>query len=561
MTYSETELCEITQSYWSKKEKYPNEAWHFYLNEAVLDSQPLNPPCSLLELEIAYARSREQAPQPNDEDVTLVILVGESFEPLLQSVWAHNPSRLVPVVNLYYGDADPNLKLTKEDEKVRGYERGSDHWARFQDHLEKLTWKHDLKLKVIPAVQDRRDSSTEEPAGTFYTVADNPTAVFDFLRQVLRADLLNSQKKVIIDITGAKKTMVVGAFMLAAYSQTKIVYIDTGRYDSQNRPYGFSCRFREVENPLTALSLESWEQVEERYARFDFAGALSLLETQLKERDKKPYVDIYWEGLVQLKEFLTALDHWDNGRLYEANEAYQRLPAALKPSVPPIVLELGPLWPPPGTTTPALSLDFFGRPDAVYCYGLDELGRAERLVQDKRMARLAFSRAYALYETLLKARVINLFVKGEMDVTPDNKKAAKVSSNQPGAPWYDLALDWCLHDMGTGDSEQLLQGKANGKEKKEHYILLQRRASKGSPPAPPKPCKKLRQGRNLATHSYFPITQEMAEEAIVLAQQNLNDYHNHWLTRPAVSIASFTLLAWDRLVEQCGLHFIPARNR
>ncbi|KAA3661029.1 MAG: hypothetical protein DWQ04_17660, partial [Chloroflexi bacterium] len=93
-------LESITDHYWNLSGK---EKWQFYLEE--VDSALFSANgYSLLELEMAYASQPNNKPAlPKlQENTTLVILVGESLEPILQSIWVHNPHRLVPVVNLEY---------------------------------------------------------------------------------------------------------------------------------------------------------------------------------------------------------------------------------------------------------------------------------------------------------------------------------------------------------------------------------------------------------------------------------------------------------------------------
>jgi len=105
--------------YWSKKGE---QAWTYYLGPVDIFPPIESPPKPLLYIEMECAASQPGRLPEVDEDrlSTLVILVGESFEPLLQTIWAYLPQRLVPVVNEFYGDKDPHSRQHKKGQRENG---------------------------------------------------------------------------------------------------------------------------------------------------------------------------------------------------------------------------------------------------------------------------------------------------------------------------------------------------------------------------------------------------------------------------------------------------------
>lgn len=536
MKYDENDLRHMTQTYWQLlAQGNRQEAMEFYLQQAQLYGEPVEN--SLLECEMEWAKTKNDLPQLHQQ-TTLVILVGDSFEPLLQSIWAYNPSKLVPVVNEYYGD---------KDKKSTAHKTGQEQWDDLSNWISMMLQKTGRKqFPVLP-----------KPA----LVTDNPTEIFERLRQELQNDLLDINTHVVIDITGAKKTIVTGAFLLAAYSKTKINYINVGEYDEQKRPFGFSCEFSEVTNPLDDLFLQSWDRVKRHYQRFDFYGAIAALPAA---------ASLPKEGLEKLRTYLQIYDLWENGHLYEAKEKA----TGLSDNIPITVRLLGSYWPEPGTHR--LKSELFQDPVNIILFAEDELRRAKRL-QQHGLARAAFTKAYALYETLLTARVIALYKSNKIKLISDggHRPLFKVQDE----------LDWFV-DLPAANITNLL---TKGTQKWQFFF----KRVKYKPTVSHQinrsclPRKSLRITRNLVTHTYFPVSSQTGADAISLAQKNIQEYKKHWATMhdpqleikegttenlvlelisgtKAIKIKEADLLVpkWEMLMSLCGLsRFVTLKNR
>ena len=209
-------LKERTQEYWEKK-----PGFGVYINE-------------LLGRELHYAISQpdrfERLRGAGKPVHTLALTVGESFEPLLQVICVLHPRRVVLILNQFYSGTP-----------------GYDHGRELQDLIEKLSHVCDLPQNMRPGVQDIELIELKN---------DSPTQVFRALLDTMRkpeAQPPDGHVNV-VDITGAKKSMVVGAFLYAAHSGLPITYVDFDEYDKDwGKPYGYTCRIGEIANPYEAF--------------------------------------------------------------------------------------------------------------------------------------------------------------------------------------------------------------------------------------------------------------------------------------------------------------------
>jgi len=315
----DSQLRSWTKNWWWKSAgKDPN--WNYYLGP--LDqNMPINQPDEpLLFKELAWAKSRGRVPLiASGQKITLAFLVGDSFDPILQSILAYQPDRLVPVVCNFYGSRDP----TKDDHIV-----GLDQWKK-------------LKALIVRLPNNEKTGKPFEVQDHPQTVPDTPSGVFAYLKDQLSGEAQASdQWDVWVDITGAKKTMVAGAFLYAAYTGTRICYVDFDEYDQEShRPYGFTCWFREVDNIYQRLHLREWEQVQTLYTRYDFHSALTVLEAGLNAPDT-------WnENYQNMLVFFRLCHEWEEGHYRAALEILDTLPDEVKRLAPTAIALLGPKWP------------------------------------------------------------------------------------------------------------------------------------------------------------------------------------------------------------------------
>ena len=569
----ESKLKKDTNEYWEAfkgNTQGDGERWQWYLETAVSGTN-----CSLFECEMAYAAKEKRLPVIEDgKEITLVILVGESFEPLLQSVWAHNPARLVPVVNKAYP----------------GNFSGFDQWNEIRVPLQMLLKRGprhtEWQLKAVPTVQFEAPKDKKD---CFAPVVDEPTAVFEFLQKHLKDDLKCPNRRVIVDITGAKKTMVAGAFMMAAYSDTEICYVDSKQHGTDKfngRPYGYACEFRKVENPLKTLALQSWNNIEKLYNKGDYAHAVAILNAAYpKDREKEDEGQEKQEYLEKIWFFETYLQicaHWDEGDIAAAGKLLSGLSEGLQEHIPFAVRELKELF--PKTDDATLNIDLFSQTDKIVIYAQDEIERVKRLIQ-KGASRAAFSRAYALYEALFNFRVTLLFKEHALFVKPvKNLDGEAGFSNNKDITWHNDALIACTN-MFSSKAIKLLRGdkrpqsifwfdpEVDPKTGKSSMVYRNATIEWPNPRQVDlkyiaknlEPNDELKGKRNLITHSYFPAKKEYAEAALRQAEQNFAEYKKNWVKFPdkAVDMSGldeperYSVPPWETIREAFGLHFIP----
>lgn len=567
------QLPRWTTIYWSQGE---STRWDFYLGP--LASFVRHPPVPLLQLEMEYAKAAGRLPRLNPASpLTLALLVGDSFEPLLQSIWAYRPQRLLPLVSVFYGDRQPSSSA---------HVPGSKKWAELATLITRLA---DL-IGHSPEIID-------QPLDPSDFVQDTPISTFNYLRQHLTDDLAQPNRQVVVDITGAKKPMIAGAFLFAAYTGATISYVDFDHYDAnQGRPYGYSCRIGPISNPLAYWQLLSLEGVARLYRQHDFAGALAVLPAAAT-------LPVEWQATVQnLQYFLTMAWHWENGDLRQAKTYRDALPDDLASFAPLAVTELAGYWPDYGSTRSlqAWSKDFLLAPVALRLYSREELARCRRLAGQDRASqsrhdyRSAFARAYALHETLLKARFLTAFGHGDFEVTlnpPDKKNPTRpvgptyTSNALPddvagqmlrsrAEHWMKRMLASTVRDLLDGQSKVFaweLPAPRPAGQPRQVDVRLNRRTVALPPlfaPPPGVDAADLRDRRNDITHSYVPVRQEDAADAIQLAEVNLENYIQLWGQYADSNFEpsqepdpqQLDTPEWAAFKRACGLDFVPDRK-
>lgn len=518
----EGQLETWTKNYWERDDDARPD---YYLGPQGY-GDPLRP---LLQIEIECAKERGLLKEPDSgKPTTLAILVGTSFEPLLQAICTYLPDRLVPVVNRFYGDRD---ELSNE------HKFGHMYW---QD-LRKLIKRIPAALVDCPPLP----TITKEE-----TVTDDPQAVFDYLRQQLAGDLADPKRRVVIDITGAKKTMVAGAYLLAAYSQARISYVDFDRWHKgKGKPYGYSCRISDdVSNPLREWALQDWERVEEQYKKYNFSAAIEAI--PIRER-------AVWETASdKLKNFLEVCAAWEAGDLAMAKELHDKLPEDLQHHTPLAVIELSRYWQPLSSGREDwLKPEFLLDPRALVIYAEDELARADRLAKHETRPdnRVAFIRAFAVYETLLKARALILFETNQTTIDPLIADGATLRG-------------WMLEKMLTSQAKDLLAGiMVKGAQK-----LGTARLKMTCPTSVLETDEEnLTRYRHLFVHSYVPVSSNHVGNVIKMTRAHLDEFKNNWGNAIVTNFDKhekleplvFAAPDWETLKRDCGLDvLIPVKN-
>lgn len=502
--------------------RHIKKAWKCYaIGDGCKDEMPTP---SLLAAEKAYAVKHDQWPEHHLGGTTLVVLVGRSFHPIMQAVEGFQPDRLVVVLNKAYGDVP-------DDPEDATYRSGKDQWDILEPCLNFLPARQEESVRnaTTPIFLDKPEEE------------EKPTKVFELLRDVLYGDLLQEGRRVIVDVTTAKKSMMSGAFMLAAQTDATINYIDTDEF-SNGVPYGYACHFRTLDNPQKVLNIRLWQNIQHNYLQYDFSRARAFLTTLSSGNSK----DNKW-----FDKFLQIHELWESGHYFEAWQASDKLeqctlkaehPFQAKKQLPNGIIELGKIWTP--RTAKKIDPTFFYSGHAVSLYALDEFQRIKRLTTESNF-RAAFTRAFALHETLIKSRLLRAVKSGEIVVTLND-----------GATDWETVETFCLK-LGWQDSLHALRGKkgpgrggrADGINASYEFAFF--------------PVSlELIQLRNSVAHTYFPISLEVTQAVIDLARANYQEYQQNWMTKVERDFTHrATLLPWEEVCEQFTLTMIPTQNR
>ncbi len=188
----------------------------------------------------------------------LILTVGYSPEPVFLSLAYHAPRKIF---------------LLLERRLARSYLASlGELWETYREALE------------LPAWDDRRRG----PRRTVVKrrVRDSPGELFQAVRRIV-AEHPGDRRGVVLDITGAKKSMIAGAFLAAGYFDLEASYVDFSGYDpALRRPDPASYRTVALRHPRELFRLRDERRLEEAFAgrRYREARVLSAELGRMAER-------------------------------------------------------------------------------------------------------------------------------------------------------------------------------------------------------------------------------------------------------------------------------------
>ena len=528
------ELKDLTHRYW-------DEGWDTekYIKE-------------LLPKEMEYLRRKNRLKASEAE--ILIQLVGFSWEPLLISVCAYKPQKLILILNKFY-----NMK--------EGEARGDD----FKEYINKL--KEQNLINTTPEILPN----------PFETVDDTPESVFKFLKKHT-LPFINEGKKVVIDITGAKKSMVSGAYLFASYTNCPVSYLDYDKYSEKyGKPYGYTCKINELKNPMEIFKLREWNRVEELYRKYAFSSAIETINEIIE--GAKPFIEPGENKAIELLvKCLEFYEIWDSGDYREALERYKDLENQIDILCPSAVNELGEIWYSAEDLKNSvesleglqdITQSIYLKGDKIIIYASDELEKIKRLIDYKEDHRSALLRAAGLSDFLLKARVIKLWLEDKFVIEMDNesftRKSFEIKEDQRAK--IDKKL---LEFAGVQYIVKSLRWESS-KKKKDYVMNLygldkdaKAHRSENSPML-----EKFWKGinsnnlnlpddifnlRNKSIHFCLSVPKEIAEVAVEFAEKNLEEFIKNW-SEGSIINGIYEAMDWYDLCDICGIMFLPKLGR
>lgn len=588
-----TSIIEITKQYWRD---WDPKAIPVSLEKYISSLLPREMEAAR-KIEAARTDEGKRLPDDSEKADTLVLLVGFSFEPLLQSICAYKPKRVLLVLNDIYS------------ENIDGQMVG--------DWLTKLIRK--LPPELLPeqpqeiGAQEINDSTGEEQ---FVTQPAQPEKVFQFLiDQLLRHPKADKNEKIVIDITGAKKSMVTGAYLFGVLATNcTLSYVDFDAYEPESfRAYGYSCRIGKIGNPYQSFQIANWRRVQERYNHYALGEAARLLDdiianlgqanlfkrkkgNEIREENKIPEELV---KLEQLKKILEFYAKWDAGDIPKAYEQWISEIKAMGIEAPMVIQVLGPEWErkyeafkqkeqlrgannvkgkneanafEKSKATISIWTELLGRDNwtVMLTYACDELAKIQRIAKKKGDWRAAFIRAANLHEYLLKVRLLML--------ASDNRWLKLEVGNQEQIfrlAFYD-ASDAIEYVLEPGQEERWERYKWKNKKKQFTLAFSQGENLKSNSPL------RMAEGwedvvddfrdlRNSVVHNLSVITQDSAELALKFIAADWENLIEVWTKQLNILISlpklgemnqhhpdtKFELPEWKMVLGKCKIDFLP----
>lgn len=481
---------------------------------------------------------------------TLVFIVGFSLEPLLLSICLIKPERVMLVLNKMYGQ-----------------ETGKSRYRSIVELTKKIRDIHPVQI--------------EEFLGTL--TGDGPNEVFDYLQTRCKG-----YKDLIIDVTGGKKSMVSGAFLYAAYNGTKITYVDFDRYHEKlQRPFGYSCRINELDNPMKDFALRDWAQVKNLYEKYSFAAALEVLRKNIVKPGN--FRKDQLTSLSNLQNLLEMYKFWDMSDFESARNFYEKSEIShliQKGRIPSLIFDIQ-RWDLNNKSIKDLgnflkndniweiekfgkNLDsqILGNPKLVGLYAQNELKKAQTLKDNYADYRSSFFKSAAVSEIMIRARIFSciLCLNFELNGLPLNDVDIKTTASRflvygtisqyikllkNGSSENQNKLDSSNKPCAYFKSSDFENLKSSiGNDLQSYHKLL-------------KQIEKLSLLRNKTVHGVLPISKEMAEAAYTIALDNFDNYLTYFLNQEDknyVQESEYDILPWEAVKVALQLNFVPQKN-
>nr|WP_276662202.1 hypothetical protein [Syntrophomonas wolfei] len=527
---------------------------------------------SLLDAELEYAKEKLGENFPDKKYNNLVFLVGYSLEPLFQLIKIYQPKRVFLLLSNEYGKNE------------RGWDRGT--------HICDLIEKNQAFPSVIEVTNNFCLKNSIDPS--------NPTGVFQILQMFYQYSLDqdnnsstsvsaegNEKEPFLIDITGAKKSMVAGAFLFGAFTRTPISYVDFDEpYDKyRGRPYGFRCKPSLLSNPYSFFKLGDWEQIRKMYKDHFFKTCSQMLESVISALEQTlPQKEI--EGLRGLRMMMDFYDKWDNNLYADAFEYLNKdefKPLCNNGFCSPIAVQiLGDRWPKQGEN--AIEKynelergDLYGNNNLVQVYAEDEFRRINRLIENNRDYRSALLRGAGLNEFLMKARVVRwLTIYYEQDlegceiwwdkdrINEQTKKESRSEIRELIIKKATVGFFNALLNGGKAKGPKNSSGKKTlwmqfKKEKLEYILGYAKWSEVENRNGVQINSNQLAEFRNKTIHAALPVNESNALSALQLVEMNLDNF-NAWVEnslnkdrQDKEEEQQWGIHTWEKLADICGL--------
>lgn len=553
----------------------------------------------ILPTELAIVEIREhleegrlkRLPPQNSCDV-LILLVGFSIEPLLQSICVWKPKKVMLLVNKAYGtDSEDNTRRGEDFAKI--VQELIDYLAEIPASI---TFYNNNKIN------NRASSKQIEIRHPFILESDEPKNVFRQALEIVKKQNETPLNKIVIDITGGKKTMVTGSYLFAAFANINISYVDfdDDAYDpDKSSPYGDAFRIGILENPYTVFKLHEWKAVEELYKKQLYGRARKKVD-ELIGHMKTVFEVTDIKAAEKLKNLLEIYELWDRGDYRKALSKIGHFPLFTPPIAIKSLCSTSPRWPDISihnmtaneqansicgqveylsNGTIAASKDIR---DSIYLqsrfldYINDEIERINRLT-DNGEYRSAFIKSYSVIECLLVSQLLARLTNNLLEVTINEDPIAIILTDAQRNELSEKIIEegspiQMLYALSRRNWELRLRFESNLFQTQGRNIgrtdTLKIKLCNTTPPInnfwntlPISDLDTLRKLRNKTIHFCLWIPKDVAQAAYKWADACFNHFISSlrgigltcWhYTRPIIPAT----LDWKDACELCGIEFL-----
>ncbi len=164
----------------------------------------------------------------------------------------------------------------------------------------------------------------------FFELSDSsdPAEIFKVIRDVIeQVKNREPEKKIMVDITGGKKTMVSGAFSSTSlFDDVDIVYVDFGSYDPGDRKPVYCTEFMaKLQNPNKIYRYTDMERIKGLFDNYRYDIAIEDIDRQLRAMGQ--YSEDYYgkeiDELNKLKKWAEIYNYWDQYNYSEVSKSVE----------------------------------------------------------------------------------------------------------------------------------------------------------------------------------------------------------------------------------------------
>lgn len=364
---------------------------------------------------------------------SMLMTLGLSHEPLVLAVYLVQPENII----VLYTDENILNKFKEHLRTAATALKQPDCYSKKVKGIAISVKSHDEAATLFRLLSGRESvHSDSENAldelrnllAPYEAMEDNPSQAAETLK-----------KKLIFDITGAKKTISGGCYLFAAYYDIPVYYMDfESSEDAYNRdlgrPYPGRCYYTRQENPITGFGLKRLQNIRRAFDERRFQKVVDMLD-EIIPMMQKPY---FGEGEIErhgrIREVAKVYDDWQNGAYgtREGKHLGKRIKIALNlvEKVHYRYFESLSIFPSADKSPERFNAYYYDKTEGLCAYVCFELARIKR--QTPLSSGLLFLRTFALEEFLLgfvfwklisqNCLTLNYLGDGEQLVTEDDKK-------------------------------------------------------------------------------------------------------------------------------------------